>query len=105
MRPALFRHLLLTLLCAGLPWTVSAQVFGSVRVTVRDPQSLAIADAEVAIQAKGSTWTQMTTTNGQGEAVFIAVPFGVYVVSVKSGGFEPPIAKVRCSPMPRRRCR
>ena len=76
-------------MCAGLPWTVSAQVFGSVRVTVRDPQNLAIADAEVAIQAKGSTWTQMTTTNGQGEAVFITVPFGVYVVSVKSGGFEP----------------
>jgi hypothetical protein len=28
-------------------------------------------------------------TNGQGEAVFVAVPLGLYVVSVQSDGFEP----------------
>src|SRR5262245_23069185 len=67
----------------------TAQVFGTVRVVVRDQQSLAIADADVTIKAKDSTWSQATKTNRQGEAVLVTVPFGTYLVSVKSAGFEP----------------
>ena len=66
-----------------------AQVFGTVRVIVRDPQNLAVAGSDVAINAKNSTWTQTAKTNTQGEAVFVTVPFGQYVVSVRSGGFDP----------------
>jgi Carboxypeptidase regulatory-like domain len=83
------RHLVLALLCAAVARIGSAQVFGSVRVIVRDPQNLAIADSEVTITAKGSTWAKTAKTNPQGEAVFVAVPFGAYIVSVKSDGFEP----------------
>jgi hypothetical protein len=66
-----------------------AQVFGSVRVSVRDPQNLAVAEAVVSVKAKDSNWSQTTRVNPQGEAVFVTVPFGPYVVSVKSPGFDP----------------
>src|SRR4029077_19584716 len=37
---------------------------------------------------KGSTWAQTAKTNTQGEAPFVTVPFGQYVVSIKADGFE-----------------
>ena len=74
----------------ALSVTVShAQVFGTVRVTVRDPQNLTVQNAAVSIKASGSTWSQSATSNTQGEAVFLAVPFGTYSVSVAIEGFEP----------------
>ena len=81
---------LLALVFISLARIVSAQVFGSVRVGVRDPQNLAVAGADVVVKAKGSTWSQMAKTNAQGEAVFVAVPFGQYVVFVKADGFGVP---------------
>ena len=87
MRPR--KDFLLVLVFLSLARFVSAQVFGSVRVVVRDPQNLAVANAEVIVKANGSTWSQTAKTNAQGEAVFVTVPFGQYVVSVKAGGFEP----------------
>jgi hypothetical protein len=83
------KHFLLALVFISLVRIVSAQVFGSVRVVVRDPDNLAVADSEVVVKAKGSTWSQTAKTNAQGEAVFVTVPFGQYVVSVKADGFEP----------------
>lgn len=85
----LHKTFLLGLVFISLAQTVSAQVFGSVRVGVRDPQNLAVAGADVVVKAKGSTWSQTAKTNAQGEAVFITVPFGEYMVSVKADGFEP----------------
>ena len=67
---------------------VSAQVFGSVRVVVHDAQDLAIAGSDVVIKSKGSTWAQSAKTDARGEAVFVAVPFGAYGVTVVSEGFE-----------------
>jgi len=66
-----------------------AQVFGSVKVLVRDPQNLAVAESNVTIRSKSSTWSQTAQTNPQGEALFVTVPFGPYVVSVAAPGFEP----------------
>jgi hypothetical protein len=82
------KHLCLALACVSIARIGSAQVFGSVRVVVRDPQNLAIAGAEVAIKAKGSTWSQTAKTNAQGEAAFMTVPFGQYIASVKAQGFD-----------------
>jgi len=65
-----------------------AQVFGTVRVLARDQQGLAIPGADATIKASGSTWTQSAKTNGDGEAVFPAVPLGQYVVSLSSPGFD-----------------
>ena len=83
------RSVFVVLVCLSLARIAAAQVFGSVRVDVHDPQNLPIAGAGVTVRAKGSTWAQTATTNPQGEAVLIAVPFGAYVVSVASDGFEP----------------
>jgi hypothetical protein len=65
------------------------QVFGTVRVEARDIQNLAIVNADVEVRARRSAWSQATRTDAQGEALFVAVPFGQYVVSVKAEGFEP----------------
>ena len=83
------RVVALVMLLMALGRLCQAQVFGTVRVVVRDPQNLAVADSEVAIKAKASTWSQTAKTTALGEAVFVTVPFGQYVVSVASAGFEP----------------
>ena len=67
---------------------VDAQVFGTVRVLARDQQGLAIPGAEATIKASGSTWTQSAKANGDGEALFPAVPAGQYVVSLSAPGFD-----------------
>jgi len=67
----------------------SAQVFGSVRVVVRDAQALPVADAQVAVRSRASAWTRTAKTDPRGETVVVAVPFGAYVVSVAFEGFEP----------------
>jgi TonB dependent receptor/Carboxypeptidase regulatory-like domain len=64
-----------------------AQMFGTVRVVVRDPQNLAVAGADVVIKSSGSTWSQSGRTNSQGEAQFLTVPLGPYTVSVTAAGF------------------
>ena len=64
-----------------------AQVFGTVRVVARDPQSLPLRGAAVVIASKSSSWSQSATTDAQGEAVFAAVPVGQYTVSIESPGF------------------
>jgi hypothetical protein len=71
-----------------------AQIFGTVRVTARDPQNLALANADVVAKAKTSEWSQMRKTNGDGEALFQAVPIGQYVVSVAAPGFAASIDRV-----------
>src|SRR5262249_124354 len=67
----------------------TSQVFGSVRIVVRDQQNLAIAGAEVTVKAKNSEWSQTATTTDQGEALFVTVPLGTYVVTAASAGFDP----------------
>jgi outer membrane receptor for ferrienterochelin and colicin len=71
-----------------LALTARAQVFGTIRVQVRDPQALVLDNVDVLLKAKGSTWQQSARTNGAGEAVFPAVPIGQYSVSASSEGFE-----------------
>ena len=68
--------------------TAFGQVFGTVRVTVHDPQNLTVPNAAVSVKAVGSSWSQMATSNASGDAVFLAVPLGRYSVSVKAEGFE-----------------
>jgi len=68
--------------------SAGAQVFGTVRVIARDQQGLAIPGADATIKATGSAWTQSAKTNGDGEAVFPAVPLGPYIVTVASPGFD-----------------
>ena len=65
-----------------------AQVFGTVRITLHDAQDLALPGASVVLKAEASTWTQMTTADSQGDAVFTAVPIGHYMVTASLAGFK-----------------
>jgi hypothetical protein len=79
--------LLLSTLFA-MPIAAEAQVFGTVRVTVRDQQNLAVAGADVSIKAPASSWSQTAITDAQGEAMFPAVPAGQYLIAVNAPGFD-----------------
>jgi hypothetical protein len=78
----------LAALSSLIPALSDAQVFGTVRVTARDPQDLALPGADVAIKATTSTWSQTTTSNQSGEALFPAIPIGQYFVSIHLDGFQ-----------------
>jgi len=59
-----------------------AQIFGTVRVTVRDPQNIAVVNADVTVRSKNSERALMAKTNSEGVAVIPAVPIGDYHVLV-----------------------
>jgi outer membrane receptor protein involved in Fe transport len=65
-----------------------AQLFGTVRVTVRDPQNLAVSNATIIIKDKMSERQQIATTDSDGQALFVAVSAGQYIVSVSASGFS-----------------
>jgi hypothetical protein len=72
----------------AVPAAATAQVFGTVRLAVRDQQNLAVSGASASIKAAASSWTQAAVTDAQGEALFPAVPAGQYVISVNAAGFD-----------------
>lgn len=74
-----------SLICAPV---VAANVVGSVRGIVHDPQHRPIADASVQLHAKNSTWSQSAKTNADGEFTFPAVPVGTYTVTIDAPSFE-----------------
>jgi len=82
------RRLLLLLLVLSVAHSARAQVLGTVRVTLRDAQDLALPGATVTLKAEASTWTQTATADGQGEAAFTAVPIGHYMVTASLSGFR-----------------
>jgi hypothetical protein len=67
--------------------SAGANVFGSVRGIVHDPQHRPIQGAMVMLHAKTSDWSQTTNSDANGEFQFQAVPIGEYSVSVASPGF------------------
>jgi outer membrane receptor protein involved in Fe transport len=67
---------------------VFANVFGSIRGIVHDPQHRPVQNAMVMLHATSSSWSATTNTDANGEFQFNAVPLGRYTVSVASPGFE-----------------
>jgi outer membrane cobalamin receptor len=72
-------------LVAPVVW---AALFGSVRVTVRDPQGLAVPKAEVVVRDKTSAWSRHAVTDANGQVVIEAVPIGRYLVSATAAGLN-----------------
>lgn len=72
----------------GLSVTASAQVAGSVRGVIHDPQHRPLANAMVMIKARASDWSATTNSSANGEFAFTAVPLGEYVVTAAAVGFE-----------------
>ena len=68
-----FHWTLLPLLILSAPM-LFAQGTGSITGTVRDNTGAVVAKAEVTLTDTGTRTTQKTTTNGDGEYLFAAVP-------------------------------
>jgi len=71
------------------PVPARAEIFGTVRGIVHDPQHRPIPDAEVDLKAQRSDWMQHQKTNDNGEFEFSAVPLGEYTVTVTLANFQP----------------
>lgn len=82
IRIALFSTLLMSAA------VMSAEVVGTVRGVIHDPQHRPVADAMVMIKAKNSEWSATTNSDANGEFALNAVPLGEFVVSVSGVGFE-----------------
>ena len=65
-----------------------AQIFGTVRGTVLDPQKLPIPGATVTLKARGSAWSVEATTNEAGEFSVPTVPAGAYTIEIDHQGFK-----------------
>ncbi len=73
--------------CLLLGTAASATIFGSLRGMVHDPQHRPVEGTMVMMRAKHADWAQTTTTDGNGQFRFNAVPLGEYTISVASPGF------------------
>ena len=71
------------------PAPALAEIFGTVRGIVHDPQHRPIPDVEVDLKAQRSDWMQHQKTNDNGEFEFSAVPLGEYTVTVTLANFQP----------------
>jgi hypothetical protein len=78
-------------MCAAafFPVPAPAEIFGTIRGIVHDPQHRPIQDAEVNLKAQRSDWVQHQKTNDNGEFDFSAVPLGQYTVTVTIPNFQP----------------
>jgi outer membrane cobalamin receptor len=64
-----------------------ATIFGTVRGVVHDPQHRPIANAQVMLKARASSFTKTTQTDANGEFQFDAVPLAEYEVTVSLSDF------------------
>lgn len=78
--------LLLLLLTCSVP--ANAEIFGTVKGVVHDPQHRPIQDVAVDLKAQHSDYAQHQRTNADGEFEFSAVPLGEYTVLVTVANFQ-----------------
>jgi hypothetical protein len=64
-----------------------ANIFGTVRGIVHDPQHRPVAGASLKLKSATSDWTQTAQTDADGAFSFATVPLGDYVVTVTIAGF------------------
>ena len=64
-----------------------ATLYGTIRGVVHDQKHRPIADAEVALKAKGSDYSRTAHTDESGEFIFDAVALGDYSIVVSKVGF------------------
>jgi hypothetical protein len=82
------KPLLALVLIASAAFVCHAQIFGTVRGTVLDPQGAVISGASVTLKAHASAFEKTTQTDVSGSFTFTAVPADSYTVVVAHAGFE-----------------
>src|ERR1700733_1772281 len=74
-------------------WILSASIgqaaiFGTVNGVVEDPQHRPVAQADVTLRARLSSWQAQAQTDAEGKFFFVTVPAGEYIVSIVKPGFQ-----------------
>jgi len=82
------RVLICTVTWLAVTGVCHAEIFGTVRGIVHDPQHRPIQAAQVILRARFSEWTQRAETNAGGEFTVDAVPAGDYTVRIEHPGFR-----------------
>ena len=91
----MYRNLATTTLFLLLATVLAkASVFGTLRAIVHDPQGRPIADANVVLQSKTSSWSASARTDTNGVAQFLSVPIGEYWLQVNAPGLAEERASV-----------
>jgi hypothetical protein len=85
MRKPAFVFLFCCLIFASAP--AFANIFGTVRGIVHDPQHRPVVDASLTLKSANSDWSETANTDRDGAFLFATVPLGDYVVTVTKGGF------------------
>ena len=68
--------------------TCHAQIFGTVRGSVEDPQHGAIVGAAISLKSQVSAFEQKAVTDNAGAFTLSAVPAGAYTIQVEHPGFQ-----------------
>ncbi len=76
-----------------IPQLALAQDTGSISGTVIDKSGAAVVGAQVLIGSVGGNVVRNTTTNGEGVYVAVALPSGVYDITISMEGFQKFVAK------------
>src|SRR5437868_1927720 len=78
-------------LCAAIfvPAVAHADVFGTVRGIVHDPQHRPVEGAMVHLSAVGLDWMRTVQTDADGEFLIDAVPAGQYTLEIAQPNFRP----------------
>src|SRR5215471_10600376 len=83
-----YRRFIGVLLCSFGLGVLSAQIFGTLRGSVHDPQQAPMMGAKVTVKARGSALVQQTQTDERGEFALTAVPAGLYTISIEQAEFR-----------------
>jgi outer membrane cobalamin receptor len=68
--------------------TAEAQIFGTVRGNVHDPQQAPMIGVTVTLKAHSSSFTQQTQTDERGDFTLSAIPAGSYTVTIEHQDFR-----------------
>ena len=72
------------------PRLACADIFGTVRGVVHDPQHRPIEAAEIRVSARNLDWNRTTKTDANGEFFIDAVPAGEYLIEITHDNFQMP---------------
>src|SRR5256885_1344480 len=84
----LWRWMLAVLLLSWLMPRASAQVSASIWGLVTDPSGAPVPSAEVTVKSLETGWARATSTDATGRYLVLALPVGIYEVTVRARNFR-----------------